>query len=57
MVAQGGESPTRKANARRHVAHAAVLRKQKKPKKCSNNVNKNQEFLTLQNKNRLTKYD
>ena len=24
MVAHGGESPTRKANARRHVAHAAV---------------------------------
>jgi len=25
MVAHGGESPTRKANARRHVVHAAVL--------------------------------
>jgi len=24
MVAHGGESPTRKANARRHVVHAAV---------------------------------
>lgn len=24
MVAHGGESPTRKANARRHVAHAVV---------------------------------
>jgi hypothetical protein len=24
MVAHGGESPTRKANARRHVAHANV---------------------------------
>mgnify|MGYP001347521829 CR=1 FL=1 len=28
MVAHGGESPTRKANARRHVAHAAVISKQ-----------------------------
>ncbi len=26
MVAHGGESPTRKANARRHVVHAHVLR-------------------------------
>ena len=26
MVAHGGESPTRKANARRHVAHANVGR-------------------------------
>jgi hypothetical protein len=24
MVAHGGESPTRKANARRHVAHATI---------------------------------
>ncbi len=24
MVAHGGESPTRKANAHRHVAHATV---------------------------------
>lgn len=24
MVAHGGENPTRKANARRHVAHATV---------------------------------
>jgi hypothetical protein len=27
MVAHGGESPTRKANARRHVVHAAVVGK------------------------------
>ena len=25
MVAHGGESPTHKANARRHVAHAGVM--------------------------------
>jgi hypothetical protein len=25
MVAHGGENPTRKANARRHVVHAAVI--------------------------------
>lgn len=29
MVAHGGESPTRKANARRHVAHAHVGRNKK----------------------------
>ena len=27
MVAHGGESPTRKANARRHVVHADVQRR------------------------------
>jgi len=30
MDAHGGESPTRKANARRHVVHADVKRKEKK---------------------------
>lgn len=29
MVAHGGESPTRKANARHHVAHATVMRQLK----------------------------
>jgi hypothetical protein len=33
MVAHGGESPTRKPNARRHVVHAAVLRNQKNKSK------------------------
>jgi len=32
MVGHGGESPTRKANARRHVVHAAVLGNQKNKK-------------------------
>jgi hypothetical protein len=32
MVAHGGESPTRKANARRHVAHAAVERRRALPR-------------------------
>jgi hypothetical protein len=30
MVAHGGESPARKANARRHVVHATVLHNKKK---------------------------
>jgi hypothetical protein len=36
MVAHGGESPTRKANARRHVAHAADGRNEKKKYKIIN---------------------
>jgi hypothetical protein len=31
MVAHVGESPTRKANTRRHVAHAAVIAQCEKP--------------------------
>jgi hypothetical protein len=56
MDAHGGESPTRKANARRHVVHAAVLgdhiQQNKKAKKepksprnslpCDRNQTKNQ---------------
>jgi hypothetical protein len=32
MVANGGECPTRKTNARRHVAHPTDSRKEKKYK-------------------------
>ncbi len=32
MVAHGGESPTRKANTRRHVVYAPVPHKQEKNK-------------------------
>lgn len=35
MVAHGGESPTRKANARRHVAHANVSGKFRPTKRGS----------------------
>jgi hypothetical protein len=34
MDAHGGESPTRKANARRHVAHATVRRDQRIKTNC-----------------------
>ncbi len=38
MVAHGGESPPRKANARRHVVHAPVAGKQKKIKETNEHI-------------------
>ncbi|HNL07493.1 MAG TPA: hypothetical protein PKH93_07965 [Chitinophagales bacterium] len=44
MVAHGGESPTRKANARRHVVHAAVERNKQQAHLNPHKFSQNQKF-------------